>query len=213
MSLIFRVGLAWVAVGVLWSASARADLIGITLDPAPDIFSAFIDVEYDATTEVFVANGSSLTFNDGTGSQAITGGSFNITALILAGGTPISGSLYIDGDVGIYNSAILPLLTGTLSDFGFLDPPGGDLFDFTFIVTGGELAAPYFGGIGATIGVVLDVNDGMDFDGTFTTDFNNLVDNLAGTGQGVADTGVIPAPSALGLIAMSMFAPRRRRRV
>lgn len=86
------------AIGALCGTSAQADLIGITLEPTPDIFSAFIDAEYDAATDTFVANGSSLTFNDGTSSQAITNGSFNITALIAAGGIPMS----ISGGLSTY---------------------------------------------------------------------------------------------------------------
>lgn len=206
MSLVSRLQSAAIVATLTACGSARADLLGITLNESPDIFSAFIDVTYDATTDVFTADGFSLTFDDGSGEEAIADGHFNITATIADGGVALGGSLTIEGSVDGYGPL---LLSAVLDDFGFMDPPGGDLFDFLFTVTAGDLAEA-FGGIGATIGVILDANNGADSNGLFNENFNNYHDT-PGTGQGVADTGAIPGPSALALLALGLVRAGRRR--
>lgn len=190
------------------SGSAHAGLIGVKLFESPDIFSGFLDVTYDASTDLFQAQGFSLTFDDGGGAQPIANGSFSLSATVAPGGVFVGGSVTILGTVGLFGPT---LLTGSLTAMGFLDPPGGDLFDFLFTVTGGDLASHY-GGIGATAAIILDANDGSDFDGTFQNSFDNLVNGLPGTGQGVADTGLpVPSPAALGVLVLGALVSRRRR--
>jgi MYXO-CTERM domain-containing protein len=200
------------AAGALTLAAANAanaDLLGFTLFESPDIFSGFIDVTYDADTNVFTADGFSLTYNDGVSQTAINNGHFNITATIDVGGVLLGGTVLIEGTFGLEGPT---LLTGTLTAFGFEDPPGGDLFDFLFTVTGGSLATE-FGGVGNTAGIILDVNNGPDVDGTFSHDFDNLDGGIPGTGQGVSDTGIpVPAPGSLALLALGLLGARRRSR-
>ncbi len=200
------------AAVMLSGVSVQAELLDLVLFDFPDVFSAFIDVTYDSGLKEFEAKGFAMTFDDnGDPAKDITSGDFNITAAIDNAGKLSGGTLTILGDVLGFGPT---LLTADIVDFGFMDAPGGDLFNFLFITTGGDLAVPHFGGVGSTIGVTLDA-DGSDFDGFFTGDFDNLVNGVPGTGTGFGDTGVqVPAPGAvlLGMLGLSLAAAQRRRR-
>jgi hypothetical protein len=194
------------AAVVACSGSGHADFIPLGLLDAPDVMAGFTDVTYDAGSNAFSATGFALDFDDGIGpSEAIFDGSFSITASIDEAGAPGGGTLDIGGLLTGFGPS---LLTGTLLDFGF-DDGGGTLLEFVFQVTGGDLA-PQYGGVGAAVGVILDMVGG-GYSGSFLQDFDNLFGGLPGTGVGVADTGrLIPGPSAIALLTIA--ATRRRRR-
>ncbi|HPF39711.1 MAG TPA: PEP-CTERM sorting domain-containing protein [Phycisphaerae bacterium] len=187
--------------------AANAALVGVTLDPFPDLFSSFLDVTYDESIDELLVSGFPTTYtpDNMTGPQNVLGPnqSFTIDLTVDNAGVASGGSLSVMGNV---LSSGPDLLQADLLDFGFIDPPGGEIFDFLFVVSGGDLAAD-FGGIGATIGVILDINDPGAFDGTFDSDF-------ATTGAaGVSDTGV-PEPTSiflLGVAAGALFLRRRAR--
>jgi hypothetical protein len=189
---------------------ASASLLNLSLLDHPDIFSDFIDVSYDAATDQLNTVGFSLTLNDdGVGSpENILDGAFDITATIDEFGVPVAGSLTIMGNVLGYGPT---LLTGELTDFGFMDPAGGDLFEFLFTVTGGDLAIPaLYGGPGSITGVILGAN-GSNFVGSFDADFNNN-GGVPGTGLGQADTAPpIPEPASLILMVVAGMLLRARR--
>jgi hypothetical protein len=190
----------------LLSSSAYAGLLNLT-QSTPDITSEFIAVSYTLPDDngLFEALGtaSHLDF-DGTDppDHAITDGSFHISITIgPSTGVPIGGTLAITGTVDVFTSGTL--LTGTIDQFGFQDA-GGDLFDFTFDVTGGDLAALY----GAKAGVILDAQ-GSGFTGSFARAFDN------GLGLGVSDTfplEPVPEPCTLLLAftALGVILPARR---
>lgn len=201
------VTVAFVCVCVCMVAlPAKASPLGLTLLDHPDIASYYIHVDYNAGTDNFNATGVALTFDDD-GIHLplyITDGVFSIDATVDELGNPTGGTLSITGDVLGYSPT---LLTGNLTDFGFQDPPdGGDPFEFLFTVSGGELAIPYYGGLGSVVGVILSAVDG-GFDGTFDADFSN-------SGFGVADTAPIPEPTSLALLAAvgALLSARRGRR-
>jgi hypothetical protein len=197
------------ALSTFIAASAHAGLLGLTLQSYPDITSGFIDVTYNAGTDQFTASGFALSFNDdGLGpADNINNGSFLITATVNSSGTATGGALNIGGNVGAFSS---PLLVANLTAFGFQNS-GGDLFEFLFTVTGGTLAASHYGGVGATIGVILDAN-GANFNGSFNSNFNNN-GGFPGFGQGVSNTGIlVPAPGALAALLMAGLCGSRRRR-
>jgi hypothetical protein len=191
------------------TSAARAELLNLNL-LVPDIESGFIDVMYDASGDMFSATGFALAIDyDGIAppDYNINNGSFDLSASIDDFGSASSGSLAIGGDIpglGVMGS----LLTGSLTDFGF-QTGGGDLFEFLFTVTGGQLAGD-FGGLGATVGVILNA-DGSTFTGDWTLDFNNNGGN-PGFGLGVADTAFIPAPAGLAVLLGAGFCAGRRRR-
>jgi MYXO-CTERM domain-containing protein len=189
-------------------ASARASLIGLELLEAPDVFSGFIDVTYDAGSNAFEASGFALSYLDvvTNPAQNIGDGLFTLTASIDEQGDALGGSLSIEGNVAGLGSS---LLTGSLVDFGFSDA-GGQILEFLFEVSGGDLSDAY-GGQGALFGVIMDTG-GAGYSGDWTQSFNNLLGGLPGTGSGVADTSPIPAPSALALVAIAGACGRRRRR-
>ena len=78
-------------------------------------------------------------------------------------------------------------------------------------MTGGALA-PGYGGVGAPVGVILDMGGG-GYSGSFLESFDNLLGGIPGTGMGVADTGrLIPGPPAIALLAIAAASRRRRGR-
>ena len=204
---LFAVG----GICVFFASSSLAAPLNITLDDSPDVLSGFIDVGYDAANDAFAADGFALSIYDGVSSTNITGGGFSLSAHIDEVGSLLAGStLMITGEVlGLGTTD--PLLTGDLTAFGYLDSPGGDIFEFFFTVTGGDLATPtYYGNPGSVGAVILDGN-GTGFDGTFDADFNNLMFDMPGTGNGVSDTG-IPEPGGFALLLFGALAALKKRR-
>ena len=105
-----------------------------------------------------------------------------------------TGSLGITGTIpGLASSGTL--LTGQLKQFGF-QSGGGDVFEFMFDVTGGDLA-PYYDG---ETSVILDAwNSG--FDGSFANSFT------ASPYLSIADnSSAVPEPStAISLLSALSF--------
>jgi len=129
--------------------------------------------------------------------------SFSLTCIIDNVGNASSGILSVFSDVGGPNSQ--NFLSSDLDAFGF-----GTLNKFEFIFTqqSGNLAS-----VGEQIGTIL-VAPGLSFPGgvpDFSRSFSNA---FPGTnfGDGNADTFVIPAPSAAGLLAIGGLVATRRRR-
>ena len=102
--------------------------------------------------ELSRAVGWPMSFNEGGNPPehaSIVGGNYDLTADLTQSGLPVSGSLKITGTIpGLASSGTL--LTGQLqlsqSGFGFQSPQAiqqsgsGDIFEFVFNVTGGDLA-------------------------------------------------------------------------
>lgn len=206
--------MAWMG-GPAGVCTVKAALLNLPQQP-PDVFSDFITVQYDSASDTFRASGFAETFDiDGTSppDYIITGGTFDILATVTSSGAATGGTLSIMGMIPALGATdpLAPLLTGTVSQFGFQDPPGGDLFEFVFDVTGGSLANH----LGTKTGVILNAM-GLDpqFNGSFATSFSN-VNNF---GMGISDTFVaVPEPSSLALLlcaCLGVLATRcwRRRR-
>lgn len=196
-----RIAVALVAV-MAWGGAAQAEFIPLdNLLEFPDLASAFLQVDYVAGTNVLMANGVAVEYDDGGGPEQINNGLFEITAEINDFGDAVGGTLSIEGDLVSLGYPAVSLLAGNLLDFGFNDN-GGQILEFLFEVTDGDLA-PDYGGIGALIGVILDVE--ATYSGDFTMSFSN-------GGQGFSNTRPVPTPSSLALLlAASAVATRGRR--
>ncbi len=189
-------------LSVVAQTPSSAGLLNLELLDSPDIVSAFLDVSYDASGEQFSAVGSSFTIDDGLGPQInINNGFFELLASVTNTGLVTGGTLALGGEVLGFGSSN-PLLTGALVDFGWMDG-GGDLFEFLFTVTGGDLAtSAYYGEPGAVVGVILTAEFGSGvFTGSFSEDFAN-------GGGGFSNTAPIPEPATiwLGMISLGVVA-------
>ena len=195
------------AAAALWCGSAEASLIPLDLLPTPDIFIRFSALTYDAGSDLRTVTGAALTLDQGAGGVNIINGTFDLQAAIGLGGLIGlgGGAITITGEVGVFGPGVL--LQGDLIDFGFLDSPGGELFEFLFEVTGGDLAIGGLYGVpGPTsqFGVILDAVD-SNFDGTFDVDFAN-------SGGGFADVRAVPGPASFALLMLGAGALGRRKR-
>lgn len=185
-------------------ANVQAAPLNLTLNNTPDIVSSFIDVTYDSGTDSLTASGFAFELDDdgSVPAEAISNGTFDLSATIDEFGTMTSGSLTIGGTVASLGFNSGTLLTGTLTAFGFRDS-GGDPLEFLFDVTGGDAAGLYGGG-SIPGGIILS---DTGFTGSFASNFNSST--------GVADVAPVPLPAAvwlfgsglLGLVGLSRRRP------
>jgi len=196
---------AFTLVGMLAATSSQAAPLNLIPKP-PDIIASFIDVAYNHSTWQFSATGWALDLDlDGVAppdysiSTAVS--NFQLTAMINNAGQPLGGALNIGGKIPALGATSGVLLTGTLFQIGYPNPPGGEIFEFVFNTTGGDLAGIY----GTRIGVILNALD-SGFGGAFNHSFSN-------TGMGTADVFVPSPAAALGGIALlgCVVALRKRR--
>jgi len=213
-----------------WSASAvlvlvmafeaNASLLGLTFLPPPDITVGFIDVDYNAGSQTFSAQGFAQQMDDGVLPNNVIsapGYNFFLSALVDNAGvlTP-GGSFSVTGNVtlsGTPYGLVNPLLTGTVAAFGYGDTPASyDILEIVIQLTGGDLAIPgYYGVPGTLIGLDFDANYGGAFTGSFAASFDNTGGFGPGFGNGQCDIKPIPEPTALALFGLAALALVRRR--
>jgi hypothetical protein len=181
------VGAFVLLLGVAFAMPAKATPIGLVLDDAPDIFSAFITVDYTASTDALTADGFASTIDLGGGQQPITSGTFDLDAEIDGLGGLVSGTISIGGTV-----ASLGFNSGTLLTDG-----AGETFEFLFDVTGGDAAGDY----GSEGGILLS---GTGFGGSFGSDFGDT-NAVSDTAPPVPEPGlaVLLVPVMIGLFKLS----------
>jgi hypothetical protein len=194
----------------LMPCSSTATLIGLDLI-VPDITSNSTGkYSYDAGTNLFSSTATPfiITF-DGINFFPITGGSYSAKFYVNESGNFSGGVSGIDLTISgtfTYNSNTYfgVLLTGEVTNFGWLDIPGPyAIFDFSFDATGGALI-DFYGGVKG--GDVLTSERS-----TFTGDWNN-----SHSGKKVKhDTAPLPEPDTIllfvfGVIGIAVFGRRKR---
>jgi hypothetical protein len=148
----------------------------------PDLNGAFMDVSYDADSDVLQATGWTAMYTDANTNEVTLWdiGSYSITANIDSSGLLNGGSLEIKGDIG---AGMQTLLTGELNTgangvaYDLADP--WETIYLYFTVNGGTEAAA-FGGVNTPNAVVTlspYFGEGV-FNGTWDTSFAN--DGVAG---------------------------------
>ena len=183
---------AFLAVVVI-SGPAQAALLGNALNLPFISYDNQGTANYNAATDAFSVEGSPLAIRVSGNPPAIISGPerFDINVEVdntgaLIGGVP-GNDLVVTGAVNVpgLGSVSGVLLTGEITGFGFVDSGGTtDNFDFTFTVTGGQLASLY----SQTVGVTL-VSEQSNFTGNFSVDFG---------GEAKGTLGAIPGTAALG---------------
>jgi len=186
-------------------ASAQLDL---ELLDSPDLISGFLNVAYDSAGDLLTADGFALEFDDdGIGAVfGITGGTFELDAMIDSAGVLSNGSLEIGGTIPDLDFHSGTLLTGNIVDFGFEAAADAPL-EFLISLTGGDAAGLY---PSEPVGLILTQSG---FSGAFASDFDNLQSGLPGTGNGLADLApVVPLPGAglLSLVGTGLICLTRR---
>ncbi len=136
-------------------------------------------LEYDASNQALLVDATPLNIEDGTGGLPdfiFAPSDFRIQAVIDNTGALVSGvagdDLIIEGAIDLTGDFIPDLtgtlLTGEITGFGAEDITGNiDRFDFTFTITGGQLAYLY---AGSDFGVTL-TSENSTFADDFTVDF------------------------------------------
>ncbi len=186
-----------VALGVGLAAPAFAALLGVTLTYPLISYNNQGTTTYNESTNQFLVNASPLAIRlapqappvlitavPGLGETLVV----NVTVDefgALTGGAPGNDLLVVGqvdfGATGFFSGV---LLTGEVSGFGFQDSGGTtDSYDFTFNVTGGQLAFLY----PSAVGVKVD-SEQSDFEGDFTMNFG---------GEAKGTLGALPV-AALG---------------
>ena len=196
----------------LAATAAQAALLNLT-KTTPDITAASVNVNYVAATSMFTATGFSSAYDlDGISPPdfSISAGGVPSQQFLIsmtvnnATGALVSGTVAVNGTIPALGANSGSLLTGTLTNFGFMNPPGGTLFEFLFNVTGGDLL-PAFGPL-HTGGIILNAtqNGGTPFTGVFTSNFFNTASTAPALGT--ADAFFVPEPGSLSLLTISGFA-------
>jgi hypothetical protein len=180
-----------------------ASPLNLTQAP-PDISAGFVSINYNAATGQFVASGFAAALDlDGVAppEHLISGGTFSLNVFLnTLTGEPISGTLTIGGTIAGLGAGS-PLLTGNVVDFGFIDPPGGHVFEFLFTPTGGSLSSMF----APQIGVIVTGSGPNGF---------TLNSNYSAT-NGAADAFRLPEPGsaviwAAPLVASAIWLCRRK---
>ena len=170
-----------VAVGAGLTAPAFAALLGVTLSHPLISYDNQGTTTYDAFTDQFLVDASPLAIRlapsdppvlvtpvPGLGETLVINVTVDDTGA-LTGGAPGNDLLVVGevnlGALGFFSGV---LLTGEVSGFGFQDSGGTtDAYDFTFTVTGGQLAFLYPSAVGVQLSSAFS-----DFTGDFTVDFS-----------------------------------------
>ncbi|MBT8130632.1 MAG: VPLPA-CTERM sorting domain-containing protein [Gammaproteobacteria bacterium] len=131
----------------------------------------------------------------------IDSGLFTLDANISNSGGLNGGTITLGGTINSLGYSSGTLLTGVLTDFGFVPgSDGGDPLEFLFSVTGGDLASLY----GGTGGIIMGFTGAT---GDFGSDFSSAPFNAS------ADVAAVPVPAAVWLMfsALAGLASLRRR--
>ena len=175
------------------SSLAQAAPLNLSLNPEPDISSAFINVNYDASPNILTASGFANQLATGGSLFNIAGGSFDLVASVLDDGALTGGSLAIGGTIAGLGFNSGTLLTGSLSAIGFNQV--NDPLEFLFNVTGGD-AAGLYGSLG---GIILNQTG---FGGSWATSFTSAP---FGSLSDVGTVGAVPIPAAVWLFGTALI--------
>jgi hypothetical protein len=195
---------------LLFAGNANAALIpAFGLEDFPAFDADSLVVAYDSDSDTLFAvgiNNVTLDLGGEAGIHGLDGTGFRLNlanpANTLEGAGP-SGTISITGEIPDLGYTSGTLLTGDVTDFGFVesgDPDSPFELQVVFAITGGD-AAGLFGPTGA-IGF-----DQTDFPGFWTNDWVNDGDGISVT----ADYAPVPLPGALALFASGLLGLVRRR--
>ncbi len=208
--------LVGIVVGLAFAGSASATLLGNPLEFPLLSFDNGGVLNYDAAADTFqvAANPIAIRMSPGATPRFITpnppasGEFFNINISVDSSGNLIGGSagddLAVQGAIDLNGDGTIDvsgtLLTGEVTGFGFQENGATDLFDFSFDVTGGQLASAF-----DSVVAVSMQSERSTFNGSFADSFH---------GGAKGTLGVSPEPTTIVLLGSGVMglalAGRRR---
>jgi hypothetical protein len=156
------------------AAAGNGALLGVPIQfPQINFLSlAGQGASYNLTTLQILGTPTLVTFNSGSTSEFVLGGTLTLSANIDASGTLSGGTYSISAvqvtDTSTANTYTGVLISGAVTDYGIIDtggPGGTDLADFELTVTAGSMKG-LFDAVGSTAGAVVSL-EGSSFSGSF----------------------------------------------
>jgi len=186
------------------AGAAQGDLLNLSRDHYPRVYTGSILVTYDADGAgdkgLLIAEGWPMQVDSSDiDTVDLWDGIFYLECVIdPATGTAESGILEITGDLDGVNTVTL-IESTILTAFG---SGAEDLFEFTFTQEGTTPLVPD----GHTVGVILDGREVFEFSvPDFSSDFTN-------DGWGNAESFFMPEPTTMAIVGLGVIGILRRRR-
>ncbi|MEM5785682.1 MAG: hypothetical protein AAGU11_00110 [Syntrophobacteraceae bacterium] len=174
---------------MLFKVDSYAHLTTPSLNPAPDYFM-------DNNSSTHILQGIHLLINIYVAKQV---GNPNGSYALLDKATPTDLVLSGSGVVGLPYTGTL--LTGKLTNFGYLDREGDNSFDsfqFEFMITGGSMAIPQYGfSTGSALLMTMDVTGDPNIFDYFNNNLNDTKKPISLTMGGPVSAVPLPGTSLL----------------
>lgn len=178
------------------SATSEAGPLEVKIETYPVVLAGFIKSSYDAITGDFLADGWTLSLNQGSGAVPYSSTKFVLTAKINSLGEASSATLNLGGGSLLSSSSLV--------DFGFYAVPGGTL-EFLFGTSSGSLSSLFPGTVDKPIDVML-TGVGTAFTGSWATSWTSTTNASA-----AIRNDPVPEPSVLLLTMIGAGAMGLRR--
>jgi len=191
----------------IFTGSVQAELLNLSLEHYPRVYSTFVQVDYDpagaGANGLLTASGWTWDlYEDATqASWPIYAGDFLLSVEIdPATGQAVSGSLDVTGDP--YGSLETLFYSNNLTAFGY---GGDDLIECLFLQEGSGLPPE-----GALVGIIMNAVsiDDLVFSEGVVPDWDVAFSN---TGNGYSNTFYLPEPSSVVLLGLAGFGVISRR--
>ena len=183
------------------STTTEAGPLDVQLDTYPVVLAGFIKSSYNAVTGDFLADGFTLSLNQGSGAVPYSNTKFLLTAKINNAGVASSATLNLGGGTLLTSSS--------LTNFGFYAVPGGTM-EFLFTNLGGSLVPGVYDPL-KPLDVML-TGVGSAFTGSWTTSWTSTANASAAIREDPPIGTPEPSVLLLTLVGAGALGAKRARR-